>query len=34
VVSGLWLKQYEPSFRDNGFDAGILPKLTEDLGVA
>jgi class 3 adenylate cyclase len=36
-LRGLGLEQYEPAFRDNGIDAGILPKLTvedlKDIGV-
>ena len=36
-LRGPGLEQYEPAFRDNGIDAGILPKLTvedlKDIGV-
>jgi SAM domain (Sterile alpha motif) len=37
-LRGLGLERYEPAFRDNSIDPGILPKLTaedlKDLGVA
>jgi hypothetical protein len=37
-LRGLRLEQYEPSFRDNGIDAAVLPKLTgedlKEIGVA